>query len=380
MASDIAGGRRILHLIDSPGPGGAESICVSLAAGLAARGHDSFVTPIVGSWTAQQLASREIPMHMVDVASRARYRERSGVLAARRCEVIQAHLLGAGVDAAMLTLRRGTPSVVTFHGPPDFSATGLRRRLYSLLLGQNRVRVVTVSRALADIASDWLRMDRHRITVIPNGVDVDSARTERNWSFRRSLGISDDAVVLGAIGNFRMAKRHDLLVDTLILLRSAGIDAHAIIIGEHAEPLRSELLARAEAGGAAFQLHLPGFRTDVAECLPDFDVFLSTSDVEGFSLALVQAMGAKVPVVSTRSGGPQEILDNGQWGSLVPTGDAKAMAFAVRALLNDPALVAARRTGAHAHAIEHYALPAMLDAYELLYTTMLAGLQTRRAV
>jgi hypothetical protein len=56
------------------------------------------------------------------------------------------------------------------------------------------------------------------------------------------------------------------------------------------------------------------------------------------------------------------------------------MAFAVRALLNDPALVAARRTGAHAHAIEHYALPAMLDAYELLYTTMLAGLQTRRAV
>ena len=363
--------KRVLHLIDSPGPGGAESICVDLIAGLQARFHAGIAAPPHGSWVERQLLGTPTETVAVDSAGRLRLRQRSALLATSRCDIVQAHLLSAGVDAALLALRHRVPAVVTFHGPPDFSAEGIRKRLYSLLLKQRRIRVVTVSRALAKIASDWLALDGQRIDVIPNGVELAAVPQDRSWTFRRSLGISDSAIVLGAVGNFRVGKRHDLLVETLIRLRATGVDAHAIIIGEHAEPMHRELMTLAQLGGVASALHLPGFRTDVADCLPDFDVFLSTSDGEGFSLALVQAMGARVPVIATRSGGPQEILEEGRWGSLVPTGSADALLAAVQALLSDPDLVHTRRREAHAHAMALYTRPSMIDAYERLYAEML---------
>ncbi len=379
MRQQLLPPKRILHLIDTPGPGGAESICVELIAGLRARSHAGVAAPPHGSWVERQLLGTPIETVAVDSAGRQRLRQRSALLATSRCDIVQAHLLGAGVDAALLTLRHRVPAVVTFHGPPDFSAVGVRHRLYSLLLKQRRVRVVTVSRALATIASDWLALDERRIDVIPNGVELSAVPQERNWTFRRSLGISDSAVVLGAIGNFRVGKRHDLLVETLIRLRATGVDAHAIIIGEHAEPMHRELMTLAQMGGVATALHLPGFRTDVADWLPDFDVFLSTSDGEGFSLALVQAMGARVPVIATRSGGPQEILEEGRWGSLVPTGNVEALLAAVHALLGDPELVRTRRHDAHAHAMALYTRPSMIDAYERLYAEMLDGRRSSTA-
>ena len=82
-----------------------------------------------------------------------------------------------------------------------------------------------------------------------------------------------------------------------------------------------------------------GFVMDPWPFLASADLFVLSSDYEGFGIALVEAMLTGLSVVSTDCGGPREILADGQFGRLVPCGDAKAMARAIHDSLAEPAQV-----------------------------------------
>ena len=128
-----------------------------------------------------------------------------------------------------------------------------------------------------------------------------------------------------------------------------------------------------------------GFREDVAQVLRDLDIFVLSSTSEGFPLVILEAMAAGKPVVATRCGGPQEIVDNGRTGILVEVADPEALAAAISDLIRQPEL--ARRLVASARsAVEtRFSIDVMIRQYENFYenlcetSTVPSSLQERRA-
>jgi glycosyltransferase involved in cell wall biosynthesis len=119
------------------------------------------------------------------------------------------------------------------------------------------------------------------------------------------------------------------------------------------------------------RVHLLGLRSDVAALLSSADVFALPSLSEGLPMALLEAMFASLPVVATRVGQVPEVLDGGQCGLLVPPGNAKALAGALRVFLTDPA--GARRMGRRARdrALQDFSVERMAARYTAVYGRLL---------
>jgi glycosyltransferase involved in cell wall biosynthesis len=109
-----------------------------------------------------------------------------------------------------------------------------------------------------------------------------------------------------------------------------------------------------------------------------FDIFVITSRSEGFSIATLEAMASGLPIVATRCGGPEEILEDGVTGVLVQNESAEAIADAIESLRNDPRRRSRLGEAARAAVWESYSLERQVQAYETLYQKCLDERLTRR--
>jgi glycosyltransferase involved in cell wall biosynthesis len=122
----------------------------------------------------------------------------------------------------------------------------------------------------------------------------------------------------------------------------------------------------------ADRLRLVGWSQEPRRYLPGFDALVLPSRLEGFPLAVVEAMLAEVPVVAADVGSVREAILDGETGFLVPPDDADALADRLRLVLGDPEL--ARRLGpaGRARAVERFTAEKMTESYEELYREILA--------
>lgn len=140
--------------------------------------------------------------------------------------------------------------------------------------------------------------------------------------------------VILAVGTLKAVKNHALLIDAFARLDPA-LGATLCILGEGS--LRDALEGQIERAGLAGRVLLPGFRADTRPFYAHADVFVLSSNHEGFGNVLVEALDFGLPIVSTNCpAGPREILADGKYGRLVPVGDAEAMSRAISAALIEP--------------------------------------------
>lgn len=133
-----------------------------------------------------------------------------------------------------------------------------------------------------------------------------------------------------AVGALKPQKRFDLLLDAFARLPQPN--AILLILGEGAE--RQALEALAQRLGVHDRVLMPGFVSDPSPFLRVADLFVFSSDCEGFGNVVAEALEQGTPVVSTDCPfGPREILENGKYGALVPVGDAGALAKAMEVAL-----------------------------------------------
>ena len=215
-------------------------------------------------------------------------------------DTVQVHLLSGqlwGLPAARLAR---VPLVLsTEHSLMDDSIenrplTEPLRRLY-LALNRLASRTVAVSGATADRLTRW-GVRRDSITVIDNGIDfarlvpTDAARA----AIRSELGIGPDVQVVGAVGRLEPVKRFRQLVAAM----APGLERgrrELLVVGDG--PLRDALVREAEALGVAELVHLTGPRPDVPALLAAMDVLVSPSRDETFGMAVLEGIGAGLPVV-----------------------------------------------------------------------------------
>ncbi|HEV7501744.1 MAG TPA: glycosyltransferase, partial [Vicinamibacteria bacterium] len=173
-------------------------------------------------------------------------------------------------------------------------------------------------RAIAVSAStrDFLVRERHvppeRVRLIWNGAPLDEFAPVAPGvarETRRSLGVAEDALVVGTIGRLNEQKGHRFLIEAAPALLASRPRAHVVIVGDG--DLREPLQAQAKALGIANRVTFAGHRADVPALLGALDVFCISSTYEGTPLALFEAMAAGKAIVSTAVDGCREVLEDG---------------------------------------------------------------------
>jgi len=160
--------------------------------------------------------------------------------------------------------------------------------------------------------------------------------------------------VIGSMGRFVAKKGFDVFIVALARLRAYGAEFRAILAGDG--PERAALERLATQHHLQDVLTFPGWVDDKPTFFASIDVFCLPSHHEPFGIVLIEAMAQAVPIVSTNSEGPSEIVHDGTEGVLVPRGDSEAMGRAIGGILADPERAARLGANAHRHARETFDL------------------------
>jgi glycosyltransferase involved in cell wall biosynthesis len=177
--------------------------------------------------------------------------------------------------------------------------------------------------------------DARKIEVIWNGIDCapfDDISATEVAACRASLNVGN-APIIGLFGRLAAWKGQHILIDALPDL--PGV--HALIVGAELygnQGYGNELIQRARDRGVSDRTHFLGFREDIPLLMRSVDVIVHTSTApEPFGRVIVEGMLAGRPVIAAAGGGPEEIIENGISGLIVPPADSGALAAAVSSAL-----------------------------------------------
>jgi glycosyltransferase involved in cell wall biosynthesis len=186
---------------------------------------------------------------------------------------------------------------------------------------------------VADDLSIQLEISRDNIKVVYNPLDIDRAQVLSRLEPTRIFSDGNGHKLILGIGRLVEQKGFIHLIRAFAQVRS-GSSVKLCILGEG--PLRESLQAEVERLGLINEIVLPGFVDNPFAVMRQANLFVLSSGWEGFGNVLVEAMACGIPVVSTACpSGPDEILENGRWGRLVPVGDVDALAAAMAATLDE---------------------------------------------
>jgi glycosyltransferase involved in cell wall biosynthesis len=222
-------------------------------------------------------------------------------------------------------------------------------------------------------------IDPRSIVAIPNGIAVERferVSETRKAELRVQLGLPLQRLLLIYTGRLAVTKGVMMLIDVWRELASSYPGAHLIIVGEGRgsfDGCEQALLDFIEAHDLGARVTLTGRVPNVHEYLQASDLFVFPSDYEGFSLSILEAMTAGLPMVSTRVGVAAELESTWGFGLLVAPKDRTAFRDALRRLLEDGALRAQMGANAQAAVRERYSLSAEARRYVDVFAELTAG-------
>ena len=359
----------IAHTESSSGWGGQEIRILAESRGFLDRGHSVTLYADPDSRIAAEAPRRGVPLVVVPIARK----RPAGIFALAaafkrlRPRIVNTHSsTDSWLAAIACKLVRDPPVVVrTRHVSvpvPDNLGT---RWLYR----QACARVITTGEALREQLVETNGLDPARVESIPTGLDPAMFAETSRAAARATLGLPDDAPVVGIVATLRSWKGHRHLVDAFA--RLADPRARLLVVGEG--PQREALERQIAASPARSRILLTGHRDDVAPCFAALDVFaLPSTAHEGVPQALLQAMFAGIPCVTTGAGAIGEIARDGNTAIVVPPADPGALAAAIDRLFADPALGARLAANAAAYVTPRYGYATMLDRMEAAFRRALA--------
>jgi glycosyltransferase involved in cell wall biosynthesis len=353
-----ATGLRILHTESSLGWGGQEIRVLTEAHGVALRGHQVLLAAPREARIFTEAAKHGVEAVPLPIARK----NLRGFLALRRLlgrrafDVVNSH---SSTDSwlAALALRSGAGEAALVR-TRHISAPVPRNRATRWLYADATSRIVTTGERLRAQVMEETGVDAARVVSIPTGIDLERFHPGDRAAARASLGLPNDAMLVGIVATLRSWKGHRYLLDAVAALQRPGV--RLAIVGDG--PQREALGQQVDRLGIGERVLFAGNRDDVAPWLQAFDVFCLPSYAnEGVPQSLMQAMACALPVVTTAVGSIPEIVTDGINGVIVPTEDAQALTRALEALLGDEARRRTLGTRALADARERFGAERMVE-------------------
>ena len=358
----------ILHVIDTTGPGGAETLFVELCKKFETDGHKSYALLRGEGWVYEQLVRAGIDTHIYDckgsfnisfVAFLIR------LIRQHKIDVIQSHLLGSNVYSAIAGMLAGVPVISTFHGSVDVS--GNERFLGLKFAAVNRsAKIVCVSELLRDDLSARTPIDREKIVIVKNGIDCERFSPAVPSSLRAEHNLAADAFIVGALGNLRPAKDYPTAIRAMQLVVAQDPSVHLLIAGDTKHALYAELTTLVEELQLNRNVIFVGFCDRPPEYLAGIDLYLLASKTEGLPFSVIQAMASGKAVLATRCG-VETMFEQGGGAVLVDVGSSAQLAEKILELKRSPDLRTSLGAEGRKNALENYDFAVTVKRYIQLY-------------
>ena len=363
---------KILLFVSSMHAGGAERVAATLTAGWVQSGHEVVLVPTYTQkgnlfypldpavrlvWLADELGGLARGPVLPFIKLRALRR----LVRRERPDVIVSFLTNVNVMVLMATRGLGVPVIVCERTNPAVSTSAtpalqkLRRWLYP------RADIVTVQAEASLTAMSQLVPGIRRLEVVPNPLPPDlpppreSSRANRAGRLR-----------LAAMGRLVPSKRYAQLITVFERLAQRHPGWELVIWGEG--PMRRQLEVQIQRAGLQDRILLPGRTSSPWDELLAADLFVLTSEVEGFPNALIEAMALGLPCVSVDCpSGPKEITREGRDARLVPLNDEVALGQALDQLMHDEGERDRLGQEGAGSVRARYGLPQVLAKWEALF-------------
>ncbi len=340
--------QRIVFHVPSLRGGGAERVFVLIANEMARRGHE--VTLFTWNGEGPNAALRSDAVHFVDLGMPIHgegfgkpatidglWRSTDFYRRLKPDAVFSAPEFATLITALALSLGFSRAKFFpSFHAAASIPSNDFGSKLAVLLSGlvaARATKAIAVSAGVGrDIAARGVPGDK--VVVINNPLPPAIGNLGEIYPWQVELAALGDGPVLATAGRLVGVKDQQTLLRAFAALLKSR-PARLVLFGDG--PLRDTLEAESRILGIASRVLFAGYVNDPAACYAAADLFVLSSTSEGFGNVLIEAMAAGVPVVSTDAPhGPREILADGKYGTLVPVGDAEALATAMGAMLDQP--------------------------------------------
>lgn len=296
------------------------------------------------------------------------------LIRAERYDIVHTHTSIGGLVGRIAAWTCGVPVVIHhLHAIASHPYQNpLKRRIFWIaerLLDRITDQYISVSEDYKRLGCTSGLFAAGKVETIINGAEASpydpQAAAATRSDLRKALGLSPEAYIVGTVTRLEPQKAVHLLLEAFAQLAGSASNAELVIAGDGY--LREELQRLSDNLGLRQRVHFLGWREDVRALLTTFDVFALSSRWEGLPIAILEAMSASCPVVSTAIGGIPEMITSEHDGLLVPADNPQALGAALQRVYQDRLFATALAKNALACFGEKFSLTRMVEQHERLY-------------
>jgi glycosyltransferase involved in cell wall biosynthesis len=362
---------RVLHIIQRMRGGGAERQIAELLPRLQSSDIIAGLLTVYES-APEEMASLEY--HAAHAGRKARYdfsfvNRLIARIRAFAPDIVHTHMHAGRYWGRFAAIAAGVPVLVhTEHSPGDPRRGFLDRLADRVLDIRSAARITFFPEQRAKLVElDGLRAED--VFLIPAGLDFDAIPLGGRDASRRMLAIEDGTFAIMMVGRLDYPKNTELAICALAeMMPEERKRAELVLAGSGV--LEARLRALASSLGVSSNVRFLGHRRDVPQLLSGMDLFLVSSRFEGMPLAMLEAMHAGVPILTTPWIGVQSMLQQGRYGRIAPSWDPKEVAREIGAAMREQETLRDIAVRARAYVHESFSITRIADLHCKLYRTL----------
>jgi len=367
---------KILHLTTDSRIGGTEKNIISLVTRLNRDRYENIVVALLpGGELVERLRGYGIEAECLGMRNKFDLSvifKLFGILKKRKIDILHTYLFHANILGRIVGRLAKVPVVIS-------SLRVTEKRRYHLWLDRLTNRMVDaetcVCEAVRNYTIEKAKIRPDKLVTIPNGIDGEEyPRRIALDNKKKELDIASDSSILGTVGRLHEQKGQVYLLRAMPTILRKYPKTVLLVVGDG--PLRGKLKSLCFKLQINESVKFLGFRKDIKELMALMEVFILPSLWEGMPNVLLEAMALGKPVVATRVGGAEELIENGRTGLLVPPFAGEDLAEAIVTILAREDKGRELGETAKRELVRRFPPEAMVEETEKLYRRLLQGVET----